>query len=52
MFSYYLEKGYSIRELTSLSFLEKIFLRASMEINVEAQEKAMKEIKEGGYHGI
>ena len=52
MYSYYLEKGYSIRELASLSFLEKVFLLASMELNVEAQEKAMKEIKTGGYNGV
>lgn len=46
MFSYYLEKGYSIKELESLTYLEKMFLRASMDLNVEAQEKAINEMND------
>ncbi len=45
MFSYYLEKGYSLKELESLSFIEKAFLRASMELHIEAEQKAIEEMK-------
>ena len=45
MFSYYLERGYSIRELENLTFLEKAFLSASMELHVEAEQKAIYEMK-------
>ncbi len=45
MFSYYLERGYSIRELENLTFLEKAFLSASMELHVEAEQKAIDEMK-------
>lgn len=40
MFHYYLEKGYPLRELSCLTTLEKTFLIASMELTIEAQEKA------------
>lgn len=46
MFSYYLERGYSIRELENLTFLERVFLTASMELHVEAEQKAIEEMKE------
>ena len=45
MFAYYLERGHSIRELASLTFLEKAFLTASMELHIEAEEKAIEEMK-------
>lgn len=46
MFTYYLERGYSIRELESLTFLEKAFLTASMELHIEAEQEAIEEMKE------
>lgn len=46
MFAYYLERGHSIRELSSLTFLEKAFLTASMELHVEAEQKAIEDMKE------
>lgn len=45
MFAYYLERGYSIRELEGLTFYEKAFLTASMELHIEAEQKAMEDIK-------
>ena len=48
MFSYYLEKGYSLKELETLTFLEKTFLQASMKLHIEANENAIKEIRQGG----
>ena len=45
MFTYYLERGHSIRELAGLTFLEKAFLTASMELHIEAEQKAIEEKK-------
>ena len=39
MMHYYLEKGHSIKELLNLSYTEKIFMIASMEVTGEEMEK-------------
>ena len=46
MFGYYLERGHSIKELESLTYLEKAFLTASMELHIEAEQNAIEEMKE------
>lgn len=45
MVHYYLEKGHNIRELLSLSWAEKMFYMASMELTGEEMEKAYGEQK-------
>lgn len=45
MLHYYLEKGHSMKELLSLSFMEKMFMLASMELTGEEMDKAYGEQK-------
>lgn len=45
MMHYYLEKGHSIKELLNLSYTEKIFMIASMEVTGEEISKAYGEQK-------
>lgn len=40
MLHYYLEKGHTLHELLNLSYTEKIFMIASMEVMGEEMEKA------------
>jgi hypothetical protein len=37
MFSYYLDKGHSLKELLNLSKLEKLFFIASMQNNLKIE---------------
>ncbi len=45
MIHYYLEKGHSIKSLTSLSYTEKLFMLASMELTGEEMKEAYGEQK-------
>ena len=40
MLHYYLEKGHSLRSLLNLSYTEKIFMIASMEVTGEEMREA------------
>jgi len=45
MFHYYLQKGFSIKELGSLTYSEKIFMLASMEKQLEDEAEEIKKIE-------
>ncbi len=45
MLHYYLEKGHSLKSLLNLSYTERLFYMASMELTGEEMEKANGEQK-------